>query len=346
MAAKNGTVYSKLIGDLRLKIDNSEFTPGMLLPSENNLSDTYGISRPSVRKALTQLEQSGMIYRIPGKGSYVGSVDNGQNSRILNIGVDVGAESPAEWYNAKLLRGILRQCAKDNARMVFTDTQNFPAAEDNHFDGLIAMTDPGMNAGSELARNGKPVIVINRMPNDPALAYISVDYVREAERATEHLIAMGHKRIGIIYGASGEASTPRKIGIENAMRAAGIEFGEDAIFYSDRIYHLEKEICEYLSKNNFTAVFAVNATMMFQLYYACKTCGINIAKDISVMCFDDMELFSNQIGLGISYVKMPLENMGETAAEYIVSRLNNTKNEPIRKIVTADIVIKESCKII
>ena len=341
----NETVYSRLLGDLKLKIENRELMPGMLLPSESNLSESYNISRPSVRKALTQLEQSGMIYRIPGKGSYVGNVGNKRHSRILNIAVAAGTDSPGEWYKEKLLKGILQECAKNNARMVLTDTQNMPF-ENDHFDGLIALTDSGMNVGSELARNNKPVIVINRMPEDPTLAYLSVDYTREAERATRHLIAMGHKRIGVIYGVNKAPMTQRRIGVENAMRAAGLELGQEAIFTSDRLYNIEKEIGEYLSKNNFTAVFAIDALMMFQLYYACKTYGISIPEDISVICFDDMEKFSRQIGLGVSYIKMPLENMGETAAEYIISRLTNMQTETIRKIIPADIVIKESCKII
>lgn len=58
---------------IRKKIDSGEWTTGMLIPSENELTRTCGISRMTVRGAITKLVQEDYLVRIPGKGTYVAS---------------------------------------------------------------------------------------------------------------------------------------------------------------------------------------------------------------------------------------------------------------------------------
>ena len=53
------------------KLDSGEWSPGALIPSENELSHMYGISRTTVRNVITKLVQEEVLFRIPGKGTYV-----------------------------------------------------------------------------------------------------------------------------------------------------------------------------------------------------------------------------------------------------------------------------------
>lgn len=53
------------------KLESKEWTPGRLIPSENELSQIYGVSRTTVRNVITKLVQEGLLFRIPGKGTYV-----------------------------------------------------------------------------------------------------------------------------------------------------------------------------------------------------------------------------------------------------------------------------------
>lgn len=56
---------------LREKIDGGIWNPGDMIGSENELSKEYKISRMTVRSVLTRLVQEGLLYRVPGKGTYV-----------------------------------------------------------------------------------------------------------------------------------------------------------------------------------------------------------------------------------------------------------------------------------
>lgn len=56
---------------LREQLDNEEWPVHSCIPSENELSRRYGISRMTVRAVLTRLVDAGLLYRVPGKGTFV-----------------------------------------------------------------------------------------------------------------------------------------------------------------------------------------------------------------------------------------------------------------------------------
>ncbi|WP_130812912.1 GntR family transcriptional regulator [Olsenella sp. Marseille-P4559] len=63
-------LYDQLVDLLHEKIEN-EMGPGDLLPSERELCETYGLSRTTVRLALAELEQQGLVTRQHGRGTFV-----------------------------------------------------------------------------------------------------------------------------------------------------------------------------------------------------------------------------------------------------------------------------------
>ena len=66
-------LYEQLANMLRYRIEN-EMDPDDPLPSERELSDSYGLSRTTVRLALQELEHMGLIYRQRGRGTFVADV--------------------------------------------------------------------------------------------------------------------------------------------------------------------------------------------------------------------------------------------------------------------------------
>lgn len=63
--------YRQLADLLRTQIVGGTFAPGDQLPSEAQLQDAHGISRPTIRQALADLEREGWLHRVPGKGTFV-----------------------------------------------------------------------------------------------------------------------------------------------------------------------------------------------------------------------------------------------------------------------------------
>src|SRR5258708_19743261 len=63
--------YAQVIAAIQRRIESGEYPPGSLLPSEHQLSDEFGIARPTVVRALRVLRQEGWIETQQGKGSFV-----------------------------------------------------------------------------------------------------------------------------------------------------------------------------------------------------------------------------------------------------------------------------------
>src|SRR5260370_23297066 len=63
--------YAQVIAAIQRRIESGEYPPGSLLPSEHQLSDEFGIARPTVVRALRVLRQEGWIDTEQGKGSFV-----------------------------------------------------------------------------------------------------------------------------------------------------------------------------------------------------------------------------------------------------------------------------------
>ena len=65
-------LYIQLREVIRSKIEDGEYLPGTAIPSENQLAETYGLNRLSVRSALEALENEGLLKSVQGKGVFGG----------------------------------------------------------------------------------------------------------------------------------------------------------------------------------------------------------------------------------------------------------------------------------
>jgi len=64
-------LYHQLMQEIQARLKAGEFKPGTPLPTELQLIDQYSVSRITVRRAMSELEQSGQIYRVSGKGTFI-----------------------------------------------------------------------------------------------------------------------------------------------------------------------------------------------------------------------------------------------------------------------------------
>ena len=69
--ARKGTLVSRVSEDLRGQLAAGQYTPGSQLPTESALGDTFGVSRPTIRAALRELEALGLVRTRHGVGTFV-----------------------------------------------------------------------------------------------------------------------------------------------------------------------------------------------------------------------------------------------------------------------------------
>ncbi|MEU7022439.1 LacI family DNA-binding transcriptional regulator [Streptomyces sp. NPDC046203] len=147
----------------------------------------------------------------------------------------------------------------------------------------------------------------------PPFTTLAFDNRGGARRLTEHLLALGHRRIGYAAGPAGHTTTRHRLeGHRTALRAAGVPEGPTTHGPYDRTtgYRAALELLEQTP--DLTAVVAANDTIALGVCAALRERGLDIPGDVSVAGFDDLP-FSVDAVPALTTVRLPLYEAGARA---------------------------------
>lgn len=178
---------------------------------------------------------------------------------------------------------------------------------------------------SRLDAAGTRVVLCGRPPlpdNDSVLAALTFDDRGGGRRLTEHLLALGHRRIGYVAGPLERTSTRQRLeGHREALRAAGLPDGagsapgqEELTLHGPYARRSGYEATLELLRREpaLTAVVAANDTVALGACAAVRDQGLRIPQDVSVAGFDDLP-FSVDAVPALTTVRLPLHEAGARA---------------------------------
>ncbi|MER5770016.1 LacI family DNA-binding transcriptional regulator [Streptomyces sp. NPDC001985] len=174
----------------------------------------------------------------------------------------------------------------------------------------------------KLAAAGTKVVLCGRppMPGSPAAqAVITFDNRGGARRLTEHLIGLGHRRIGYVAGPPERTTTRHRLeGHREALRAAGIEEDQTPLtahgpYTRGSGYAATAELLA--REPGLTAMVAANDTVALGACAALRDRGMRIPDDVSVAGFDDLP-FAVDVVPALTTVRLPLGEAGARAGRW------------------------------
>lgn len=158
-------------------------------------------------------------------------------------------------------------------------------------DGMIVLTGRlSDDALRKLARD-IPVVVTGRGMRAPNLYSLDFDHFEGARIATDHLLALGHRRIAFISGDPGHADSAERLrGYRAALQAAGVPYNPALVLPGTYKEESGVAAAERLldSKEPFTAIFAANDQMAFGAALALYRHGLRVPDDVSLVGVDDV----------------------------------------------------------
>ncbi|PIM73579.1 LacI family transcriptional regulator [Streptomyces sp. JV178] len=173
----------------------------------------------------------------------------------------------------------------------------------------------------KLAEAGTRVVLCGRPPTPEAIA-ITFDNRGGGQLLTEHLIGLGHRRLGYIAGPEERTTTRHRLeGHRAALAGAGIEDDPGRTVYGryDRLSGYEATL-ELLRRDpTLTAVVAANDTVALGACAALRDSGLRIPDDVSVAGFDDLP-FSIDAVPALTTVRLPLAEAGARAGRIAMGR--------------------------
>lgn len=164
-----------------------------------------------------------------------------------------------------------------------------------------------------------------------------------ARMAAEHLIHLGHRRIGFIQGKVGTPSSERRLaGYRKALNLAGLPFLDDLVVAGD---YTEEGGRSGMSKlldmrEPPTAVFCANDLSAIGALDLARRRGYRVPEDISVVGFDDIEEAA-RTSPPLTTVRQSPRHVGEVVAQVLIERLMG-RTEPKRVDIEGSLIVRDS----
>ena len=192
-----------------------------------------------------------------------------------------------------------------------------------------------------LENNKIPYCLIDRDMFDIGKYKISVDHLQGAYLATEHLIKLGHKKIGCITGPLIlDDARQRLAGYKQALKDNGIKIDENLIFEGGKIG------CDDLLAKNITAIFAANDFSAMGALASIKEHNLIVPRDISIVGYDDIA-FASLLEVPLTTVRQPIDAIGQKATEVINQLVNSEENIDSKIIILEPkLIVRSSTKAI
>ncbi|MEN3039333.1 MAG: substrate-binding domain-containing protein [Candidatus Kryptonium sp.] len=193
-----------------------------------------------------------------------------------------------------------------------------------------------------------PIVLVDTF--HPKFDSITVDNYKGAYLATEHLIKIGHEKIGMISARLESVPARQRFeGFKQAISDHGKNF-YDKFFVETKDSRLDgfnREAGYYacrelLSRGNEipSAIFVSSDIQAIGVIQALNEKGIKVPDDVCVIGFDDIELAKD---FGLTTVRQPMYEMGVIAVEKLFERINNEKLKVEHVKFTPELVIRKTC---
>ncbi len=213
-------------------------------------------------------------------------------------------------------------------------------------DGAVLMLPEESNAELRaLQETGYPFVVVDpRVQLDQGIPAVSASNASGARAGVEHLLSLGHRRIGAILGPPDwMATTERLNGYRSALAAAGVLPAPDLVVESD--FSIESGEAAAASLLDLperpTAIFGFNDNVAIGALRAAEARGLTVPDDLSVVGFDDSEQ-SGLVTPALTTVRQPLAEMGRMAVSLLLRLLDRQRVEAMNIELATRLVVRES----
>lgn len=372
MADRHIPMYQQVFDELKQQIMDKVYVPDQAFPGLDELTARFQTSAITVRRALTELAGEGLIYRIRGKGTFVSPEDQlsaaGRKVGLLGlkrIYMGFPGSTPllnSDKYFSDLMAGIDSMCEQLGVELYYWDYLHKPDFPEEDNTGIILVPDVSLpiEVLKRWKEENRPFITVHFYYPHLQIPYVIVDNLTGGYLATQHLLTLGHKRIGIIltgnslYDLNQEFSL-RLQGYKLALQLNNIPFDEKLVIIKSSSSEREEMGYEGMTalldtENPPTAVFATSDVKAMGCIKACHDRGISVPEQMSIVGYDDLRI-SPYIYPGLTTVNQNTFKMGTRAVEILCEYWDKeessggvTKEEIVPQLVvrgsTAGLVIR------
>jgi len=221
---------------------------------------------------------------------------------------------------------------------------------DKQMDGyIIAPTKAMLPELEKLVKEKKPAVLIDRYYDQLDSSYVTIDNINGSLEAVNYLAKRGHRKIALVTNLTDQLQMMQRMeGYQQGLKKSKIQLNQEIIKkipfgLSDE--NVVKEIKEFveLNVNKIDCIFFTSNNLGVAGLEALRSIGKRIPDDISVICFDDNDLF--RLGMpGISVVSQPIKEIAKKAVEILIQQINQSSTTVEHIVLKTALIERESVK--
>lgn len=341
-------------------IASGQYETGQRLPSESELVKTFGASRPTVNRALRELQLAGMIERRAGSGSYVradaatrgytfgllipelgrteifepicrGMAEAQHGSHhVLLWGSSLGDEANIEQQASQACRQLV---AKKVSGVFFAPLELTPQ-KDTINRSIAEVFD----------KAGIPIVLLDRdlvsYPSRSRYDLVGIDNRRAGFAITAYLLRAGCHRV-IFVGRPGSAPTvdARIAGYKEAL-------SEDSGTLEPSVWRIEpddkEQVRSALARFRPDGIVCANDFTAANLLKTLNELGVSVPSQIRMAGIDDVK-YASLLSVPLTTIHQPCADMGAIAVSTMLERLRHPKLPPRDILLNFHLVVRDSC---
>jgi LacI family transcriptional regulator len=214
-------------------------------------------------------------------------------------------------------------------------------------DGLAVAPSVGSSIPhlADLVSAGVPLVLFDRPVRGLRADVVLVDNRQGARTAVEHLLRVGHKRIGLVSDSPEITSSAERIqGYRAALEEARLPVDDRLIALTGSTradgYRGARALME--QRRRPSAIFTANNMMSVGTLLALRDLGLRVPDDVALVGFDDFE-WTTLIEPPLTVVRQPVQEIGWCAAGRLLARMRGDRSQPRRIRLPTEFVVRGSC---
>jgi len=255
-------------------------------------------------------------------------------------------------YFAEICRGVESQARPVGYQNLICSTDEEARKEMDEIEALLSRTD-GLIVASVLSKReakfyrrllaqGAKVVLIDRVLDGLRCSSVTTDDVQVGRLATEHLIKLGHRKIGHLRGPDVSTSLKRLEGYQSTMSKARLKalVHECGFTESDGYAAMQKWIA---TGNLPTAIFASNDPAAIGAMGALSEAGLNVPDDVAIVGAGNIH-YGDMLRVPLTTVSWSTSALGQQAASLLLELISGKKKTRRHRTVTVppELIIRSS----
>ena len=264
-------------------------------------------------------------------------------------------DNPSPAYITGLQEGVLKICDKSGYDLIIhpSDHQDIDLVDkmkammaSTRVDGMV-LTPPFTEDQAVLdllQENETPFVLISPLDRDQSNPSVSSDDVSAAKQAMQHLINLGHERIGFIRGLKNRSgSEMRFIGYKQSLEENGITFDSGLVAEGQFTFESAELGASELLRlaDRPTAIFASSDYMAAGVMKAAINLDISVPKELSICGFDDNPI-ARYLTPTLTTMRHPVRKLASFATKKLIGQLKKSGEGSETPPIYSELIVRES----